>query len=251
MKELILVSSAEGVTRIAMNRAEKKNALTQAMYATMANALERASADESVRVVLIHGSETVFTAGNDIGDFLGEFSLSEGAEVLRFLHALAHCPKPVVAAVNGPAVGIGTTMLLHCDLVHAGEGARFHLPFVNLGLVPEAASSLLLPLQAGYHRAAELILLGQPFGADVALQAGIVNSVVANEQTLFVAERTAAQLAALPPSAVQTSKSLLKRALLQPILETMAQENRLFLQHLASAEAAAAFQAFLAPKRTS
>lgn len=251
MHENILVSSADGVTRIAINRAEKKNALTQAMYAAMADALESAATDENARVVLIHGSETVFTAGNDIADFLGEFSLSEGAEVLRFLHALAGFPKPVVAAVNGPAIGIGTTMLLHCDLVYAGEGSRFHLPFVNLGLVPEAASSLLLPLQVGYHRAAEMILLGQPFGAEMALRAGIVNKIVSDDQTLIVAQQVAAQLASLPASAVQSSKALLKRALTQPIIETMAHENRLFLQHLASPEAAAAFQSFLAPNRPS
>lgn len=245
MHENILISSADGVMRIAINRAEKKNALTQAMYGAMADALESAALENGVRVVLIHGSEMVFTAGNDIGDFLNDFALSEGAQVLRFLHALAECPKPVVVAVNGPAVGIGTTMLLHCDLVYCGSGARFHLPFVNLGLVPEAASSLLLPARVGYLRAAEMILLGQPFDAETALRLGIVNGVTPNEQTLFNAERVAAQLAAQPPGAVQASKALLKRSMRQPIVETMAEENRLFLEHLASPEAAAAFQAFL------
>lgn len=245
MHENILVSSAAGVMRIAMLRAEKKNALTQAMYGAMADALESAAQDDDVRAVLIQGSESVFTAGNDIGDFLGEFALSEGAQVLRFLHALAGCSKPVVAAVNGPAVGIGTTMLLHCDLVYCGSGARFHLPFVNLGLVPEAASSLLLPMRAGYHRAAELILLGQPFDAETALRLGIVNTVTPDEETTAAAERVAAQLAALPPGAVQTSKALLKRSLRQPVAETMEIESRLFLEHLASPEAKTAFQAFL------
>lgn len=249
MHENILVSTADGVMRIAMSRAEKKNALTQAMYGAMADALEGAARDDGVRVVLIQGSESVFTAGNDIGDFLGDFAQSEGAQVLRFLHALADCPKPVVAAVNGAAVGIGTTMLLHCDLVYCGQGARFHLPFVNLGLVPEAGSSLLLPLQVGYRRSAELILLGQAFDADAALCMGIVNAVTPNQQTLFTAERAAAHLAAQPSAAMQSAKALLKRSLRQPILETMEVENRLFLEHLGSQEAATAFQKFLQGKR--
>ncbi|HEY4665305.1 MAG TPA: enoyl-CoA hydratase, partial [Comamonas sp.] len=178
----ILVHTEDGVRTVTLNRVEKKNSITQAMYSAMAEALTSAVDDDAVRVVVLQGDATVFSAGNDIGDFLARQSNNDGlpqqSPVFQFLHALADFPKPLIAAVAGPAVGIGTTMLLHCDLVYAGDNAAFSMPFVNLGLCPEAASSLLLPRLMGYQRAAEALLLGEPFMAEAAMEAGLVNRVV-------------------------------------------------------------------------
>jgi enoyl-CoA hydratase/carnithine racemase len=167
----ISTETRDRVLRIEIARPEKKNALTQDMYRAMGEALAAAEADSAVRAILIHGARDCFTAGNDLKDFLERSSGGGPSEAFRFISALPKLAKPLVAAVGGPAVGIGTTLLLHCDLVYAAPGARFQLPFVPLGLVPEAASSLLLPMVAGYQRAAELLLLGQPFTADKALAA--------------------------------------------------------------------------------
>ena len=158
----ILVHTEAGVTTLTLNRVDKKNSLTSAMYSALADALEQAQADSAVRTVLLQGDVAVFSAGNDIADFLAHPPTDQSSPVYRFLRTLAAFPKPLVAAVCGPAVGIGTTMLLHCDLVYAGDNAAFSLPFVNLGLCPEAASSLLVPQMLGYHRAAEALLLGEP-----------------------------------------------------------------------------------------
>ncbi|NBQ87146.1 MAG: enoyl-CoA hydratase, partial [Betaproteobacteria bacterium] len=159
----ILVHADAGVMTLTFNRVDKKNSITAAMYAALADALAQAKDDATVRVVVIQGHETVFSAGNDIGDFLNNPPSGAESPVHRFLHGIAAFPKPIVAAVCGPAVGIGTTLLLHCDLVIAGDNAAFAMPFVNLGLCPEAASSLLVPQMMGYHRAAEALLLGEPF----------------------------------------------------------------------------------------
>jgi enoyl-CoA hydratase/carnithine racemase len=166
----ILIHTDAGITTITLNRVEKKNSFTQSMYATCADALDAARDDAAVRVVVFQGDATVFSAGNDIGDFLGAPPKTQDAPVFRFLRALAAFPKPIIAAVCGPAVGIGTTMLFHCDLVYAGDNAAFSMPFVNLGLCPEAASSLLVPQMMGYHRAAEALLMGEPFMAEAALE---------------------------------------------------------------------------------
>src|SRR5439155_17561141 len=172
MNKDILVNNERGVMTITLNRLERKNSITADMYGAMADALLQAEADAATRVVVLQGDETVFTAGNDIGDFLNKPPAGAESNVSRFLRTIAVFPKPLVAAVCGPAVGVGTTMLFHCDLVYAGDNAAFSMPFVNLGLCPEAASSLLVPQMLGYHRAAEALLLGEPFMAEAALEVG-------------------------------------------------------------------------------
>ena len=175
----ILRHAEAGVRTLTINRLARKNSLTAAMYAQLADGLEQAAGDRTaVRAVVLQGHETIFSAGNDIGDFLNAPPAGENSPVHRFLRAIATFDKPLLAAVCGPAVGIGTTMLLHCDLVYAGDNAAFSMPFVNLGLCPEAASSLLAPLMFGYHRAAEALLLGEPMTAESALEVGLVNRIV-------------------------------------------------------------------------
>jgi enoyl-CoA hydratase/carnithine racemase len=200
-----------------------------------------------VRAILIHGARDCFTAGNDLKDFLE--GPSGASQALRFVSALSKVGKPVVAAVGGPAVGIGTTLLLHCDLVYASRDARFHLPFVPLGLVPEAASSLLLTRTAGYQRAAAWLLLGQAFTADEALAAGIVTEVVSQETLLERARAAAKALVALPPESVRLTKQLMKRPVAAEVAEQMAEEARVFGERLQSAEAKEAMAAFIEKRK--
>ena len=244
---MIKIDTRESIARIELARVEKKNALTAAMYAAMTDALAAAESDPGVRAILIHGASDCFTAGNDLKDFLE--GPAGASQALRFVSALSKVGKPVVAAVGGPAVGIGTTLLLHCDLVYAAPGARFQLPFVPLGLVPEAASSLLLPMLAGYQRAAELLLLGQAFTADKALAAGIVTEIVPEESLLERARTAAAALAALPPESVRLTKQLMKRPIAAAVAAQMAEEARLFAERLQSAEAKEAMSAFLEKRK--
>ena len=242
---LIETDVDDRVLRIRINRIERKNAITVAMYTALAEALERAAADAAVRVVLLHGDQQVFTSGNDVADFIEpSFGIDEHQPVFRFLRAISTAAKPIVAAVSGPAIGIGTTMLLHCDLVYAGESARFHLPFVNLALVPEAASTLLLPAAIGYPRAAELMLLGEPFGAAKAREYGIVTDVVADGDVLDTAAAAARKLAGKPPAAVRLSKLLMKQGLADAIVQQMRDEARHFAAQRRSPEAVEAFTAF-------
>jgi len=187
-----------GVMTLTFNRVDKKNSITRDMYSALANGVEQAQADAAVRVVVIQGHETIFSAGNDIADFLHQPPSGQDSPVFRFLRAIATVDKPVVAAVAGPAVGIGTTLLFHCDLVYAGDNAAFSMPFVNLGLCPEAASSLLAPRMFGYHRAAEALLLGEPFFAEAALEVGLVNRVVPPTEVNAYAQAQARKLAAKP-----------------------------------------------------
>jgi enoyl-CoA hydratase/carnithine racemase len=217
------------------------------MYAAMTESLAVAEAVGVVRAILIHGSRDCFTAGNDLKDFLE--GPSGASQALRFVSALSKVRKPVVAAVAGPAVGIGTTLLLHCDLVYAAPDARFQLPFVPLGLVPEAASSLLLPRAAGYQRAAAWLLLGQAFTAEEALAAGIVTEVVPRETLLERARAAATALAALPPESVRLTKQLMKQPLSAEVAGQMAEEARLFAERLQSAEAKEAMTAFIEKRR--
>jgi len=168
MTQDILTHAEGGVLTVTLNRLERKNSITSAMYGAMADALQAAASDTALRVVVLQGHETIFSAGNDIGDFLNQPPAGPDSPVFRFLHGIAQFPKPVMASVCGPAVGVGTTLLFHCDLVFAGDNAAFSMPFVNLGLCPEAASSLLVPQMFGYHRAAEALLLGEPFMAEAA-----------------------------------------------------------------------------------
>ena len=241
----------DGILRVEIRRPEKKNALTGPMYAALADAFMAAERDPAVRVVLIHGQAGVFTAGNDLADFLDHPPLSEDppAPVFLFLQAFSTLSKPFVAAVTGPAVGIGTTMLLHCDLAYAGASAKFQLPFVNLGLCPEAASSLLLPALAGHVRAAEILLLGESFGADKALEIGLVNAVLPDAGVLEHALGQARKLAAQPSASVQLTKRLMKRAQAALVEQTMLEEGRHFRMRLLSPEAKEAFSAFLEKRK--
>jgi enoyl-CoA hydratase/carnithine racemase len=244
---MIKTGIRERVASIELARPEKKNALTAAMYAAMTETLAASESSPEVRAILIHGARDCFTAGNDLKDFLQ--GPSGASQALRFVSALSKVGKPVVAAVGGPAVGIGTTLLLHCDLVYAAPDARFHLPFVPLGLVPEAASSLLLPRLAGYQRAAAWLLLGQAFTAGEALAAGIVTEVVPQESLLERARAAAAALAALPPESVRLTKQLMKRPLAAEVAEQMAEEARVFAERLQSAEAKEAMAAFIEKRK--
>ena len=244
MDKHIITEVADHVLRIQINRPEKKNALTVAMYAEMAAACEHAAVDSGVRVILIHGHPQVFTSGNDLSDFMNDPPASEDSPVFRFLRALSSAAKPVVAAVSGAAIGIGTSLLLHCDLVYAGENTRFQLPFVNLGLVPEAASSLLLPASIGYQRAAELLLLGEAFSAAKARDYGIVTEVVDDDAVLDTAMAAAKKLAAKPPAALRLAKGLMKKAMAAAVAQQMREEGEHFARQLRSPEAAEAFKAF-------
>jgi enoyl-CoA hydratase/carnithine racemase len=249
MSANVRVDTRDRVLRIEIARTDKKNALTQQMYDAMAAALAAAEADSAVRAILIHGTRDCFTAGNDLKDFLDRSAGGGPSSAFRFISALPKLVKPLVAAVGGPAVGIGTTMLLHCDLVYASPGARFQMPFVPLGLVPEAASSLLLPMIAGYQRAAELLLLGQPFGTEKALAAGFVTEIVPEAELLEYARTAAVAVAALPPVSVRLAKQLMKRPLGEAIASQMAEEGRIFAERLQSGEAKEAMSAFFEKRK--
>ncbi|WP_341894055.1 enoyl-CoA hydratase [Ferrovibrio terrae] len=239
----ILTAQADGILTITFNRPEKKNALTSAMYATLADALEAAETDAAVRVILFAGNGGAFTAGNDLQDFLNNPPQGDNTPVFRFLRAISTASKPLVAAVTGVAVGVGTTMLLHCDLVYVGAGAKLSLPFVNLALVPEAASSLLLPAMIGHHRAAELLLLGEPFDADTAKAYGIANAIFPDARVVPEALQIAQKLAAKPPTAMKLTKQLLKHTK-GDVAGQMALEGGHFRSQLKSAEAREAMTAF-------
>ena len=244
----VKVEVRDRVLSIELARLDKKNALTGAMYGAMAGALAQAEADPQVRAILIHGTKDCFTAGNDLKDFLNR-EAGGASPAFQFITGLPKLAKPLIAAVGGPAVGIGTTLLLHCDFVYASPNARFQMPFVPLGLVPEAASSLLLPLVAGYQRAAELLLLGQPFSAEKAMAAGFVTEVVPEAELLEYARNAALSVAALPPASVRLSKQLMKRALAGPVAEQMAEEGRIFAERLQSGEAKEAMTAFFEKRK--
>lgn len=245
----VLIDKSDGVMTITLNRVEKKNSFTNAMYSACAEALESAKADASVRVVVFQGHATVFSAGNDIADFLNNPNPGLSAPVLNFLRNLASFPKPVIAAVCGPAVGIGTTLLFHCDLVYAGDNAAFAMPFVNLGLCPEAASSLLVPQMMGYHRAAEALLLGEPFMAEAALEVGLVNRVVPPTEANGVAQAQARKLAAKPLSALMETKRLMKKGTQTQVLAVIEDEAASFGRMLAEPAAREAFAAFLEKRK--
>jgi enoyl-CoA hydratase/carnithine racemase len=249
MSQHVLTEVHERILRIELSRTEKKNALTLEMYRAMSDALARADSDARVRAVLIHGKPDCFSAGNDLSDFLHPPSDPGDRPPLVFLERIAAARKPLVAAVGGPAVGIGTTMLLHCDFVYASPHTRFQLPFVPLGIVPEAASSLLLPMMAGQRRAAELLLLGQPFDAAKAVAAGIVTAIVPEADLLEHARGVARALCALPPESVRLTKELMKRGAAAAVAERMEVEGRLFKERLSSPEAVEAFTAFFEKRK--
>ena len=250
MSKNVRTSTADRIAEIELHRPEKRNALTGEMYDAMSLAFDRADADAGVHVIFLHGQADCFTAGNDLADFLSA-GRGEGvaSPATSFLSVIRSARKPVVAAVGGVAVGIGTTMLLHCELVYAAPNARFQMPFVPLGLAPEGGSSLLLPMLAGYQRAAEMLLLGRPFGAEAARQAGLVNEVVPEDRLLAHAREAALAVAALPVESVRITKELLKRPHAGALQERMAEEIRIFGERLHSPEARAAMGAFFQRKK--
>ena len=245
----ILIDTSAGVTTITLNRVDKKNSLTTAMYTALADALDQAGADAAVRVLVFQGHETIFSAGNDIADFLNEPPTTADAPVFRFLRALSTFAKPVVAAVCGPAVGIGTTMLFHCDLVYAGDNAAFSMPFVNLGVCPEAASSYLAPQLMGYGRAAEALLLGEPFMAESALEMGLISRIVPPSEAAALAQRQARKLATKPVSAVIETKRLMKKGQAALVAERMLEEGGSFARMLGEPAAREAFAAFMGKRK--
>ena len=246
MTDHVLVSDAARVLRIQLNRPEKKNALTQAMYASLAAAIEGAEASPAIRVITITGVGDVFTSGNDLKDFLDGRLPGTDSPVMRFLSALANTRKPLIASVNGLAVGIGVTLLLHCDLVYASEDALFQLPFVNLGVVPEAASSLLLPRMVGQHRAAELLFFGNRFDVRTARDLGLVNAVHPRGILDGVVAEHAGSLAVKPPQALRLTKELLKGEVYRSeVAARMKQEELHFERQLGSPEAREAMSAVL------
>ena len=245
----ILTSVDAGVMTITINRIDKKNAFTAAMYAAMADAIESARDDVAVRALVIQGHETIFSAGNDIGDFLNKPPSTQDAPVFRFLRGISSFPKPVVAAVCGAAVGIGTTLLLHCDLIYAGDNAAFSLPFVNLGLCPEAGSSLLVPQLMGHPRAAEALLLGEPFTVETAMEIGLINRIVPPAEANALAQQQARKLAAKPISSLIETKRLMKKSGAALVAERIAEEAQSFGKMLAQPAAKEAFTAFMEKRK--
>ena len=241
--------NTNGVAVIEIARPEKKNALTQAMYTAMAEAIAAADADAAIRAVLVTGQPGIFTSGNDLEDFMQRPPAGEDSPVFQFMKALAACGKPVVAAVTGGAIGIGTTMLLHCDLVYVSDEARLAMPFVGLGLVPEYASSLLVTQLVGHVKATELLLLGEPFNGEAAVEMGIANAVLPAAEVVNHARRMAERFNALPPGAVRESKALMRRAQKSLVAETIRTEAEVFGQRLRSPEAMEAFQAFFQKRK--
>jgi enoyl-CoA hydratase/carnithine racemase len=245
----IVLERNEGVLTIAFNRPGKKNAITSAMYEAMTDALVQAGGDAGVRAILIRGNLDAFSAGNDLEDFMKSPPVSDDAPVLRFLRGISTAQKPIVASVAGLAVGIGTTLLLHCDLVYAADSAVFSLPFTQLALCPEAASSLLLPRLAGYPLAAEKLLLGEAFDANEAYRMGIVNRLLPAGEVDAFAFAQAAKLAALPASSLRVTKALIKRATDQEVAERIKEEAAHFGKMLLSPEAREAMTAFFQKRK--
>jgi enoyl-CoA hydratase/carnithine racemase len=239
----------QGVATIEIARPEKKNALTAAMYQAMADALRAAADDATVRAVLITGQPGVFTSGNDLEDFMQRPPQGADSPVAQFMRALLECDKPVVAAVTGAAIGIGTTMLLHCDFVYVSDEARLATPFVSLGLVPEYASSLLMPLLMGPRRAAERLLLGDPFTGETAVECGLANAVLPAAEVVNHARRVAERFNALPPGAVRDTKRLMRRGDRDAVAQAMQAEGEIFGARLRSPEAREAFQSFFEKRK--
>lgn len=245
----ILVEDQQGIRTLRFNRPDKRNAFSVAMYQELIDALETAAQDSAVRVVVLTGEGKAFTSGNDLVDFMNTPPAGPDSPVFKFLLTLLDYEKPLVAAVNGAAVGIGTTMLLHCDLVVASDSAKFQVPFVNLGLVPEGGSSLLLPALAGHRKAAELLLLGEAFSAQDAKDFGLVNSVVPADELESSVNQLATRLSAQPAASVRATKRLLKQPVREVLLETLHREGEVFISRLTSPEAAEAFTAFFEKRK--
>ncbi len=247
--EHIVAEAVDGVLRLEIRRPEKKNALTVPMYVAMTEALDSAERNSEIRAVLLHGQSDVFTSGNDLADFLQNPAIAPDHPAYAFVRRISTFEKPIVAAVTGSCIGVGATMLLHCDLVYAGESAIFALPFVNLGLCPEAASSLLLPLAAGQARAAEILMIGEPFGARRAAECGIVSAVLPDAEVVAHATAQARKLATKPPAALRLTKQLARRGVRNEVAETIKEETGHFQRRLESLEAKEAFSAFLEKRK--
>src|SRR4051812_28303017 len=245
----IATEHAGSILRIQFNRPTKRNAMTSAMYLALAGIFNEAANDESTRVVLWHGAGDSFCAGNDIEDFLKNPPGPGESPQAQLMHALVQFDKPLIAAVQGAAIGGGTTMLLHCDFVYAGESAKFQMPFINLALVPEFGSSSIVPARIGHIRAAELVLLGSPYDARRALELGLVTQVVPDQDLLSTATATAQKLAAKPAGALQASKRLMKQPLLGQIRAAMKAENAEFSAQVRSADAKEALTAFVEKRK--
>jgi enoyl-CoA hydratase/carnithine racemase len=241
-----LISMDNKVLTLSLNRPEKMNALNRAMYQGLTTALNGAAGDFGVRAVVLTGEGEHFTAGNDIVDFMDNPPTSESSEVADFLAALHNFPKPLLAAINGNAVGVGTTMLLHCDVVIAAPSAKFSMPFASLGLVPEAGSSFLFPQLVGYQRAARIFMTGESFGASEAIEMGLVTSSEANP--LAKAQEIAAHIAEQPPQAIINTKALLKARTHDAVAAVMKAEFEIFAMALSSDEAMEAFMKFMSKK---
>ena len=244
MSEHVTITQDGGILTIVMNRPDKKNALTSAMYGAMADALETAHDDAAIRVIVMRGAGDLFCAGNDIGDFMTAASGGDigNADVFRFIRLLGTATKPLVAGVQGRAVGIGTTMLLHCDHVVLAQDAKLTAPFATLGLVPEAASSKLLPAAIGHQRAFAMMAMGEAMDAAGALASGLANQIVPADGLDAAVDAAAKRIAALPPGAVQATKTLMRDR--ETIGATMETEIKLFAERLQSPEAREAFMAF-------
>jgi len=240
----VLVSKSDRVLRIVLNRPDKKNALTSAMYDTMREAIATSNDDRDVRVLFIHGQPDCFTAGNDLADFQDIERMRRDRPAMKFLETISSATKPIVAAVNGPAVGIGTTILLSCDLAYAGQSTRFQMPFASLGLNPEGTSSFALARMAGHVQAAELLLLGERFSAEHAKAIGLINAVLPDAELFAHSEAKVAQLAAQPAAAIRATKALMRRWTAERVKEVLAAESALFSERLASPEFAEAARAF-------
>ncbi|MGE0221864.1 MAG: enoyl-CoA hydratase [Acetobacteraceae bacterium] len=248
MTDDVVINRSAGVLEIAFNRPEKKNALTRAMYAAVVEAFASADADPAIRVILLTGTGDTFTSGNDIKDFQQRAANNERSAASPFLTALSTLGKPLIAAVNGAAIGVGTTMLAHCDLIIAARSARFVMPFTSLGLVPEAGSSLLFPQLLGHQRASALLLLGDSLDAATALDWGFVNQVVDDTALMDTARTLANRLASLPPQAVRLTKRLIRHG--KPDLsDRISEELAIFRDRVRSPEAAEAFQAFVEKRK--
>lgn len=250
MENNIIIEQIGSIKKLEIHRPEKKNALTQAMYTELTNQFKAAESDSKTRCILICGVDEVFTSGNDVKDFIQPPKDFMDSPVAQFLKALAEFQKPLIAAVNGPAIGIGTTMLLHCDLVFANENCRFQMPFVNLGLCPEAGSTLLLPNLVGHVKASEWLLLGKVFDAKEALEAKLINDKFANSASVYEAAMTAAtKIAAQPPQAIRITKAMLKKPYREALQTALMEEGAEFFKLAKSPEAMEAFQAFFQKRK--
>ncbi len=245
----ILQHTEDGVLTITFNREARKNSLNRAMYSQLAAIFRSAAEDKAVRVAVLQGAENIFTAGNDIADFLEFPPTHIDAPVFEFMFAMAEFPKPIIAAVCGPAVGIGTTLLMHCEMVLAGDNAAFAMPFINLGVCPENGSSLLAPQIFGYQRAAELLLLGEPFNADTALEIGLVNKILPPAEVNVSALNLAKKMAAKPLSSLLATKALLKKNQAALLKQVITDEAKTFGQMLGAPAAKEAMSAFMEKRK--